>query len=88
MDVGQPKDYLSGTCLYLNAIKKSGRLATGDGLIGSVLIDSTACIGQDCKIGPNVVIGPNVIIGNGKFHLEFSTVALKFPRLLITQIGC
>ncbi|KAJ3036848.1 mannose-1-phosphate guanyltransferase [Rhizophlyctis rosea] len=66
-DVGQPKDYLTGTCLYLNSLQQKSPelLATGPHITGNVLIDPTAKIGEGCKIGPNVVIGPNAKIGNG-----------------------
>ena len=70
MDVGQPKDFLSGTCLYLNSLTKKGskllapvteKYVHG----GNVLIDPSAKVGRNCKIGPNVTIGPGVIIGDG-----------------------
>ena len=64
-DVGQPKDFLTGTCLYLDALSsrkeqvlfapKSG--GGGEGaptIVGNVLIDPTAVVGKDCKIGPSV----------------------------------
>jgi mannose-1-phosphate guanylyltransferase len=70
MDVGQPKDFLSGTCLYLSSLTKKGSklLAnTSEPYIhgGNVMIDPSATIGKNCKIGPNVTIGPNVVIGDG-----------------------
>ena len=67
MDVGQPKDYLTGVGLYLSSVhKKSPKtLATGASFVGHVLVDPTAVIGEHCKIGPNVVIGPGVVIGDG-----------------------
>ncbi|KAJ1552988.1 mannose-1-phosphate guanyltransferase, partial [Nowakowskiella sp. JEL0078] len=67
MDVGQPKDYLTGTGLYLQSVSKrnGASLATGPGFVGNVLVHPTAKIGQHCKIGPNVVIGPGVVIGDG-----------------------
>jgi mannose-1-phosphate guanylyltransferase len=70
MDVGQPKDFLTGTCLYLSnlASKQPNLLASSDNDYvygGNVLVDPTAKIGKDCRIGPNVTIGPNVIIGDG-----------------------
>ena len=70
MDVGQPKDFLTGTCLYLSnlASKQSNLLANSDNDYvygGNVLVDPTAKIGKDCRIGPYVTIGPNVIIGDG-----------------------
>uniref|UniRef100_A0A914CGC8 mannose-1-phosphate guanylyltransferase n=1 Tax=Acrobeloides nanus TaxID=290746 RepID=A0A914CGC8_9BILA len=74
MDVGQPKDFLKGTQLYLSHIRKkleatsdlNGlRLATGKNIIPPVLVDDTAKIGEDVSIGPNVVIGARVRIEDG-----------------------
>jgi mannose-1-phosphate guanylyltransferase len=70
MDVGQPKDFLSGTCLYLTSLSKRGsRLLTPntESFVhgGNVLVDPSARIGKNCRIGPNVTIGPDVVIGDG-----------------------
>lgn len=70
MDVGQPKDFLSGTCLYLSSLTKKGSkelTPTSESYVhgGNVMIDPSAKIGNNCKIGPNVVIGPNCVIGDG-----------------------
>lgn len=70
MDVGQPKDFLTGTCLFLASLtqKKSPLLAAATEPYvygGNVLVDPTAKIGKNCRIGPNVTIGPNVVIGDG-----------------------
>lgn len=70
MDVGQPKDFLSGTCLYLSSLtkKSSKQLAKQSEPYvygGNVLVDPSAKIGKNCRIGPNVVVGPNVVIGDG-----------------------
>jgi len=67
MDVGQPKDFLSGQKLYLDYLEetKSGELASGPGIKGPVLIDPSAKIGKGCIIGPHVSIGPNVKIEDG-----------------------
>lgn len=70
MDVGQPKDFLTGTCLYLSSLtKKNSKLLTPstESFVwgGNVLIDPTAKVGKNCRIGPNVTIGPNVVIGDG-----------------------
>lgn len=70
MDVGQPKDFLAGTGLYLAALakKKPAALASAsDSFVqrGNVLVDPTATIHPDAKLGPNVVIGPNVTVGSG-----------------------
>lgn len=67
MDVGQPKDFLTGMCLYLTSLKQQNpdQLYTGSGGVGNVLVDPTARIGQNCRIGPNVTIGPEVVIEDG-----------------------
>ncbi len=70
MDVGQPKDFLAGTCLYLSSLTKKGskKLARSSEPYvygGNVLVDPSARIGKNCRIGPNVTIGPNVVIGDG-----------------------
>lgn len=43
MDVGQPKDYLSGTYVYLNYLKamQPQTLSNGENIIGNVLIVSS-----------------------------------------------
>jgi mannose-1-phosphate guanylyltransferase len=66
-DVGQPKDFLTGSALYLESVRKKNPTALSSGPLfkGNVLVDPTATIGQGCKIGPNVVIGPNVTIAAG-----------------------
>jgi len=67
MDIGQPKDFLAGTNLYLAHHKEHFPevLKEGPGIHSPVLIDPTAKIGEGCSIGPNVIIGPNVVIGDG-----------------------
>lgn len=67
MDVGQPKDFLTGMCLYLNSLKQKSPqvLYQGHGVVGNVLVDPSAKIGVGCRIGPNVVVGPDVTIEDG-----------------------
>ena len=70
MDVGQPKDFLTGTCLYLSSLaKRNSKLLTPNSQPfvhgGNVLVDPSAKIGKNCKIGPNVTIGPDCVIGDG-----------------------
>ncbi|KAI9741216.1 MAG: mannose-1-phosphate guanyltransferase [Cirrosporium novae-zelandiae] len=70
MDVGQPKDFLSGTCLYLSSLTRKGskKLSPSSEPFvhgGNVLVDPSAKIGKNCRIGPNVTIGPNVVVGDG-----------------------
>lgn len=71
MDVGQPKDFLTGMCLYLNSLRqlKPEMLHSGPGIVGNVLVHPSAKIGNDCRIGPNVTIGPDVIIEDG-IHID------------------
>lgn len=67
MDVGQPPDFLLGQRLHLDSLvqRDPGSLATGSHIKGSVIVDSTAKIGENCLIGPDVSIGPNCVIGDG-----------------------
>lgn len=67
MDVGQPKDFLTGMCLYLDSLKskKTNQLAKGPCIVGNVILDPSAKIGANCRIGPNVTIGPDVVIEDG-----------------------
>ena len=67
MDVGQPKDFIIGTGLYLNSLKAKKALNNENipGIVGNVLIHPTAKFGSNCQIGPNVSIGPNVVIEDG-----------------------
>jgi mannose-1-phosphate guanylyltransferase len=67
MDIGQPKDFLAGTRLYLEyqQEKNPQALTTGSGFTGPVMVDPSAKIGANCLVGPNVVIGPNAVIGEG-----------------------
>ncbi|XP_045481732.1 mannose-1-phosphate guanyltransferase beta [Harmonia axyridis] len=67
MDVGQPKDFLTGMCLYLKFLrtKRPSLLYKAPGVVGNVLVDPTAKIGNNCQIGPNVTIGPGVTIEDG-----------------------
>ncbi|XP_011006397.1 PREDICTED: mannose-1-phosphate guanylyltransferase 1-like, partial [Populus euphratica] len=67
MDIGQPKDYVTGLRLYLDSLRKmsSPKLANGPNIVGNVLVDESAVIGEGCLIGPDVAIGPGCIIDSG-----------------------
>lgn len=67
MDIGQPKDYLTGLKLYSQALRKenASKLAEGDAFVGDNIIDSSAIIGKGCRIGPHVSVGPGCVIGDG-----------------------
>lgn len=67
MDVGQPKDFLTGMCLYLTSLaqREPTALYKNPCIVGNVLVDPSAKIGSGCRIGPNVTIGPDVVIEDG-----------------------
>lgn len=67
MDVGQPKDFLTGMCMYLSSLREKSPdlLHNEEGIVGNVLVDPTAKIGRNCRIGPNVTIGPDVVVEDG-----------------------
>lgn len=64
MDIGQPKDFVTGTGLYLKSTHSKTTLPNVE-TVGNVIIDPTAKFGKNCRIGPNVSIGAGVIIGDG-----------------------
>jgi len=67
MDIGQPKDYLTGLRLYASALRGSQpeKLADGDAYIGDNVIAESATIGAGCRIGPNVSVGAGCVVGDG-----------------------
>lgn len=40
MDIGQPKDFLTGMCMFLQSVRQQApeRLRTGPGFLGNVLV--------------------------------------------------
>ena len=64
MDIGQPKDYLSGQRMHLDTVDKTA-LVTGDNIKGSVMIDSTAIVDPTAVIGPHVTIGAGCKVAAG-----------------------
>ncbi|KAL5550283.1 hypothetical protein UlMin_000459 [Ulmus minor] len=67
MDIGQPKDYITGLRLYLDSLRKKSpsKLAKGSHFIRNVIVDESAVIGDGCLIGPDVAIGPGCEIEQG-----------------------
>ncbi|XP_019085795.1 PREDICTED: probable mannose-1-phosphate guanylyltransferase 2 [Camelina sativa] len=67
MDIGQPRDYIIGLRLYLDSLRKKtpSKLANGPHIVGNVLVDETAEIGDGCLIGPDVAIGRDCVIESG-----------------------
>ena len=66
MDIGQPKDYLSGQTMYLDSQKDvAGVLAKGDNIKGNVIVDASATIDPTAVVGPNVVLGAGCKVAAG-----------------------
>eukprot|EP00271_Cylindrocystis_brebissonii_P011168 TRINITY_DN2802_c0_g1_i1.p1 TRINITY_DN2802_c0_g1~~TRINITY_DN2802_c0_g1_i1.p1 ORF type:complete len:361 (-),score=63.29 TRINITY_DN2802_c0_g1_i1:1507-2589(-) len=67
MDIGQPRDYITGLVLYVNSLRNRfpERLAKGQHIVGNVLIDESAEVGEGCLLGPDVSIGPGCVIEAG-----------------------
>lgn len=68
MDVGQPKDFLTGTTLFLKYMSESrdgSGLASGPNIRGHVLVHPSATVSPSCVLGPSVVIGPDCVIEDG-----------------------
>ncbi|EFJ20705.1 hypothetical protein SELMODRAFT_168373 [Selaginella moellendorffii] len=75
MDIGQPKDYITGLQLYLESLRKKSpeKLASGSNVVDNVIIDESASIGQGCLLGPDVSIGQGCVIEDG-VRLKHCTV--------------
>jgi mannose-1-phosphate guanylyltransferase len=70
MDIGQPKDYLTGQTLHLAYVRRTastaGTLAPqGPGVRENVLIAPTATIGAGAVLGPDVVVGDGCVVEEG-----------------------
>jgi mannose-1-phosphate guanylyltransferase len=67
MDIGQPKDYLSGQTMFLKSQEELNPsvLKKGANIVGNVIIDESAEIDSSAVIGPNVVIGAGCKVGAG-----------------------
>ncbi|KAJ8671024.1 hypothetical protein QAD02_002283 [Eretmocerus hayati] len=67
LTASSPYKERGGIGLYLTSLKHKSPevLYNGPGVVGNVLIDSTAKIGKDCRIGPNVTIGPGAVLSDG-----------------------
>ncbi len=69
MDVGQPRDYLTGLGLYLQDQQARGLLpappAKAYGVRGAVLVDASASVAPGAVIGPNVALAAGVVVEEG-----------------------
>lgn len=66
MDIGQPKDFIKGSKLYLKSLRdKEQTLAEGKHIKGNVWIHETAKVDPTALLGPNVMVGANCEIGPG-----------------------
>lgn len=90
MDVGQPIDFLRGMSLFLGWTKETNCpiLAEGKGIVGNVLIDASAKIGNNCTIGPDVCIGPNVIIDDDVTIMRCTILSGSHLRSRSRLDGC
>lgn len=76
MDIGQPKDYLSGQKMYIRSEKeKNSGLVTGNDTIvhPSAVVEegaelSNCVIGADCKIFAGAKISNSTILAGTKVH--------------------
>lgn len=52
MDIGQPKDFLTGMCMYLQSLRQRApeRLHTGSGFLGNVLVVSQGALSRRCSL--------------------------------------
>lgn len=76
MNIKKPPDFLQGTSLYLEYLRKhrpaelvdasgSGADERAAACVGNVVMDPSATIGKGCKLGPDVVIGPGCVVEDG-----------------------
>ncbi|XP_058028719.1 mannose-1-phosphate guanyltransferase beta isoform X3 [Ahaetulla prasina] len=67
MDIGQPKDFLTGMCLYLQylRLKQPERLHSGSGCMGNVLVvrmENVTVLGEDVIVNDELYLnGANVL---------------------------
>lgn len=67
MDIGQPKDYLTGQVLHLGYVRRThpDQLTSAPYVKDNVLVHPTARIGAGAVIGPDVVVGANCVVEDG-----------------------
>lgn len=60
MDIGQPKDFLTGMCMYLQSLRQHTpeRLRTGPGFLGNVLVVSSARLRYTSNKEPSLCNNP------------------------------
>ena len=65
-DIGQPKDYLIGQRMYIEAQQsKENKIVSKGHNDANVIVHASAKVHASAQLGPNVVIGPNCEIGEG-----------------------
>ena len=70
LDIGQPKDFIIATEMFL---KHANKLYIQPNTKGNVLVDESAKVDSTAVLGPNVVIGPKCVIEAG-VRIENSTI--------------
>nr|GMD59064.1 mannose-1-phosphate guanylyltransferase 1 [Ipomoea batatas] len=65
--IDQQNYYMNGLVNHLRNLRKRWpqKLASGAHIVGDVVVDETAEIGEGCVIGPDVAIGPGCVIEDG-----------------------
>lgn len=68
-DVGQPKDYLAGQRMRLEAYSSNSEgevtLSKSNAVVGNVLVHPSARVADTACVGPDVVIGPDCVVEAG-----------------------
>ena len=80
MDVGQPKDFLTGMCLYLNFLREKAQpLASGPCIVGNVIVVSLTLIpvGKKFKTRANL---DSLNIRHVIFRIIFWSSIFSFSR--------
>ncbi len=68
MDIGQPRDYITGTGLHLASLRAHApdTLApAGPSIVGNVLIHPSATVAPSARLGPDVVVGEDCVVEEG-----------------------
>lgn len=85
MDIGQPKDFLKGMCMYLQSLRQQApeKLRTGPGFLGNVLVVSSDRTERGVQKGPEGWRATRVPVGG----VEISKVVSSRPQDPTAKIG-
>lgn len=81
MDVGQPKDFLTGMCMYLTSLKfkQPEKLHQGPGIVGNVLIVSICTMLSTKYIGYVFIVSFCLPIKLSVLYISSTHKALCIP---------